>query len=275
MAGRPCVDSACFALLLGAFAGCQTTSEDRLHEGDELLFRRDYDGAAKIYEAVVVESAPDSSDADADGLRIRALMGLAHVRHHFLDDAEGALRAYRAVMESAPGTTLAFDARRDTVRLLRDRMGDVEGAVTELASMIEAYPDRPETPVMRLELASLAFRAGQYSVAEAQARALIDRPADSAVRREAKLLLGSVQALGGRSEEALVAFRALLAEPLDAPTQARVRFEIAMCLETLGRLDEAVAAYEQARAGAHDPDVISARADRARAKSKAKNRPRL
>lgn len=244
--------------------GCARTTEDRLHAADELVFKRDYQAAAKLYEAVVVESS--DTDPDAAAVRSRALFALARVRRHYLADPEGALRAYRTLAEQDGGSELAFEARRDMVGLLRDRMGDLERASAELTSLVEAYTHRPEIPTLRLELARLAMQVGRYVAVRAQAEKILEGPADAATRREARLLLGSAHVLAEEPSEALEVFGALAREDVDAPTQERVRFEIARCLEMMGRLDEALAAYDEAAEVAKDPSVIELRSARVRAK---------
>ncbi len=249
-------------------AGCARTTEDRLHAADELVFKRDYAEAAKLYEAVVVE-ASSASDAEAEevaAVRARALFALARVRRHYLADPEGALRAYRALADQDGGTELAFEARRDMVGLLRDRMGDLERASAELTALVEAYTHRPEIPALRLELARLAMQVGRYVAVRAQAEKILAGPADEATRREARLLLGSAHVLAEEPGEALEVFGALALENVDAPTRERVRFEIARCLEMMGRLDEALVAYDEALAVARDRSVIEMRAARVRAK---------
>lgn len=250
------------ALSVGLTA-CSRSSEDHLHAADELVFQRDYAAAARMYEAVVVEA---DADPEAGHIKARALFALARVRRHYLADPEGALRAYRALAEQAGTTELAFEARRDMVGLLRDRLGDLERAFTELTALVDTYRHRPEIPSLRLELARLAMQVGRYVAVRAQAEQILAGPADHATKREAQLLLGSAHVLAEEPDAALEVFGALAREDVDAPTRERVRFEIARCLEMMGRNEEALVAYDEALVGSRDPEVIRLRAARVRAR---------
>ncbi|MFO0724610.1 MAG: tetratricopeptide repeat protein [Myxococcota bacterium] len=224
------------------------------------MFHAEYKVAAAKYEAVLVEVG--DKDPELLPVRLRALKALADLRHHYLSDREGALRAYRAVADLSPGTPAAFEARVAAARLLRDGMGEVETAIAELSAVLEAFPNRPEVPALSIELISLEFRAGHYE----DARALAERVAsDAKVGVEAQMILGSIHALSGRPDQALAVFRRLLAGALDPTTAARVRFEVGHILETQGRFEEAIAAYEEAQ-DKMDPDVIEARVSRVKAR---------
>lgn len=253
-----------WALTLLAMVGCSESPSDLLHAGDELLFSQKYLDAAKRYEAVVLETRDDRAP-EAVALRGVALKKLAEVRHHFLHDIEGALRTYRAAAELVPGTKDAFDARLAVVQILRDRLGDPATAATELAGLIDAFPDDAAIPGLRLEHARLAFRVGKYPLALSQAQRLVSVD-DRTLRIEAGLLIGSIHRLEGRYEQALERYRTLLDDQLDAETRGRTRFELARCLEELGRLDEALEAYALAEADQVDRDLIAARVSRVKSR---------
>lgn len=249
------------ALPLGLMFGCETSSDDLLKAADELVFRGEYKDASAKYEAVLVEVG--DKDPEQAPVRIRALTALADLRHHYLSDRDGALRAYRAVADLSPGTDAAFDARLAAARLLRDGLADVDNAIAELAAVVDAFPSRPEIPALRIELASLAVRAGHYD----DARLHAERAAgDAKVGVDAQVILASLHALGGRPDQALTIFRRLLAGPLEPATAARVRFEVGHLLETQGRFEEAIAAYEEAQGERMDPGVIEARVSRVKAR---------
>lgn len=251
-----------FFVLAPLASACTETASDLVARGDELSFSQQYAAAAKSYEAAVLES--EGIEPEAVTVRATALKKLGEVRHLFLADVQGALRAYRAVVEAAPGTELAFDARKAMVQLLRDRLNDPAAAAGELSALLEAFPDHQENALLRLEYARLAFRAGKMRSAIQHSQKLLEIP-DKAIRQEAALLLASIHRLEGRRGDALALYEGLLAGNLDAKTEAQIRLEAGHCLEALGRFQEAIAAYEGAT-GAIDRDIVAARVTRVKAR---------
>lgn len=105
---------------------------------------------------------------------------------------------------------------------------------------LTAAPLSPEERDRRLYEAALAYHAGRYGEAEAEARALI-----GAAGRwfPALLLLGMVAGKTGRADEGIGLLReALLLEPRSVEAHG----ELAALLRTLGRYDEAIAAARNA-----------------------------
>jgi tetratricopeptide (TPR) repeat protein len=252
--------AACASLLLA----CDASVDDLVSRGDELLFEAQYDAAARQYEAAVLE-AGEVEDGEVAELRSIALTKLGEVRHLYLQDVQGALRAYRAVVDRAPGSEHAFHARVSIVRLLHDRLQDATGASRELAALIEAFPTRREVPALRMELANVAFRAGRMKLAVQQADRVLGAK-DDTLAKDAALLLATIHRIEGRTEAALALYEGVLLRELDPETATRTRLDAAHCLEILSRLDEAMAMYESAKQTGIDRDLIAARMTRVRAR---------
>lgn len=268
------VRAAALGLALGAAACGAGGPERMLEEADALYYQRHYEAAARTYERLVAETG--KTDPRAREIHVASFERLAHLRHHFLGDVDGALRAYRALVELGPEPAVALHARLAIARLLRDRQGELPAALDALRE-VEATLAQQAPPLadpafrldpLRMEIARLAFRLERLDVATAALEAVLSSTAEvpATVRREALLLASTVHAQDGRPELALEGFFALQAQGLDRETDARVRFEIARCLERLGRFEEALVAYDAALGDAIDAEVIEARATRVRAR---------
>src|SRR5437016_657422 len=102
--------------------------------GDDLVYAQRYSEAVREYESALTTWS-DHPDDSSVPLRIKTLQKLGEVRQHYLDDPQGALRAYRSAADLAPGTEDAFEVRLRAARLLRDRLTDASAAAVELANL--------------------------------------------------------------------------------------------------------------------------------------------
>jgi tetratricopeptide (TPR) repeat protein len=244
-------------ILSGLLCACADPAADSVRRGDQLLFEGHYSEAAHAYELALTALAEDGDGASL-GLHGETLAKLGEVRQYYLNDAQGALRAYRAVAELNVEPEEAFRARLSAARLLRDRVGDLTAAESELVRLLDRFPDRPHIGQLRLELAQLAFRIRDYAQARVQAQRVFDSK-EASLMAEAGLLLASIHQEDGDMRGALALYGALLKSPLDEVMASRVRFEAAHCTEALGNLEGALRLYEAARAGSFNPDLVEAK----------------
>jgi tetratricopeptide (TPR) repeat protein len=258
--------------MLLAASACADSAFDSATRGDDLLFQRRYAQAARQYENALIE-LNDRRDVEGLELRRATLEKLGEVRHLYLNDPQAALRAYRAASEVAPGSESSFQARLRLVHLLRDRLGDPAAAASELAAVIDSFPERDGIEKLRLEEAQLSFRAGHYRQALESADA-VWKAGTHALRIEAAMLMASIHEVEGRTEAALRIYQDMLEMPLRGEVASNIRFELGHCHEAMGDLPGALAHYTLARRDAPDLRLIDARMEHIRARIEASAHPR-
>lgn len=235
-----------FAVLFLAVVGCERPYEIAIHEGDAEAFREDYARAAKAYEAALLEL--QESGPKMARLRAETLIKLGEIRQNYLDDLDGALRAFRSA-SSTPIEALARDARLRTARLFRHRLGDAKSASRELGLLLQ-NPGFESVPMsIWLEAASTAFAAAEYERALDLAQKVIGS-GEAELVTPARELCASIYLLDGRLPEALAALETLRTEAGDLVRRTELSFETARILEKLGRLDDAKQRYEEAKTSA-------------------------
>jgi tetratricopeptide (TPR) repeat protein len=239
--------------------------------GDDLLFARKYAEAARQSENALLE-LNERHDAGGLELRRQTLEKLGEVRHLYLNDAQGALRAYHAAAELSPGTDSAFESRLRVVTILRDRVGDASAAATELGSLIDAYPSRDGVDRLRLEHAQLSFRAGRYQQALESAMRVMK--SGKALEIEAASLVASIHEVEGRTQDALRTYQGMLEMRLPEEMASNIRFEVGHCHEALGDLRSAIEEYQAAQRGSPNPALIEARLARVQARLDASLHPK-
>jgi tetratricopeptide (TPR) repeat protein len=259
------------AVLLFGFTACADSAQDIKRRADDLLFTRKYVEAARVYENALIETS-ERRDAEAIELRGAVLAKLGELRHLYLNDPQGALRAYRAAADLSPGTSAAFDSRLAVIALLRDRLNDPAAAANELAALIASFPERDGEGKLRMEHAQLAFRAGRYHEALTSAQQ-VGKGNDVALKIEAATLIASIHEVEGRTQEALKTYEGMLEMPLGDPLASNIRFEIAHCHEALGDLEGALQHYELAKEGSMNAALIDQRMQHVQARMNAAHAP--
>lgn len=244
-----------FVLVLFSAAGCRADYETAVREADALVSRGEYARATKSYEGALAEMQELGREAAA--LRCETLIKLGGIRQGFLDDQDGALRAYRSAFACA-GTATAREARLLTARLMRHRLHDPKGASREFAQLLQSEEGADLSAGVLLEAASYAFAAAEYDRAKELAERVVAGE-DLALRTRARELVVSVLLLEERLPEALAALEPLRLETSEPPRRAALDFEAARILDKLGRLDEAKLAYERAKGGAPSEAWLEAR----------------
>lgn len=234
---------------------CAAEHEAAVRLADALVSRGDYARAAKTYESALSEM--QALGADAAALRCETLIKLGGIRQGFLEDLDGALRAYRSAFACAD-PSVAREARLLTARLFRHRLHDPKAASRELTQLLQTGGEAEFSPAVLFEAAAYAFAAGEYERVRELVEPVIARE-DPTLRTRARELLISVLLLEDRLPDALAALEPLRLETTEPQRRAALDFETARILEKLGRLDEAKLAYERAKGGAPSEAWLEAR----------------
>lgn len=246
-------------VLLSLFTiACEAQFETTLREGDALVFRGEYTRALKAYEAALLEM----QEVGAAGVsrRCETLLKVGGIRQGFMEDLEGALRAYRSAA-ACPDERVVREARLFAARLYRHRLHDPKSASRELAQLLQLEPQGAADPAILFEAASHAFAAAEYDRARELAALVIAR-GEGTLRARARELQASVLLLEDRWPEALVVMESLRSETPDAHRGAALAFETARLLEKLGRFEDAKARYEAAKSGAPSEAWLAARLEK-------------
>lgn len=246
---------------LALTSGC-TSVESRLSvRGDELLFLKRYEEAARQFELVLHECG-DKNDADTVSLRVETMFKLAELKHFYLNDQDGALRTYRRITEIAPAGELAFETRKKIIKLMKFRSTEPELMMAEIETLMASYPDRVESERWNLELAQMMLNARNYAKAEAYAQKVTSSKS-LAYRTRATLLIASSQELGDRVALAKKTYEKLLSETkLPDDLRQITMVSLAHCLEKMGQLDAARIAYLDARKATKNPRFLDSRIQR-------------
>ena len=146
-----------------------------------------------------------------------------------LTQAQGASALYQQLLE----TSLVTNAQPDA------------GKVAELAGKLKTeFPGTHYSQYGSLLLAKVAVESGKLDDAATELKAVLDKPADSALAELARQRLARVMAAQGKAEEALK----LLAGDADQAYLASREELKGDLLVKLERSDEALAAYQKAKA---------------------------
>jgi|GEM_PF-6217453 len=263
----PKLETSCFTarltmlVALALISGC-TSIENRLSaRGDELLFLRRYEEAARQFELVLHECG-DKTDVDTAALRIETLYKLGELKHFYLNDQDGAMRTYRRITEISPAGKLAFETRKKIIKLMKFRSTEPELLQAEIEALMVSYPERVEDERWNLELAQLMINARKYAKAEAYAQEVLNSK-KLHYRTRAALLIASSQELGDQVALAKMTYEKLLKEKnLSADLRQITMVSLAHCLEKMGQLKAARVAYLDAQKATRKTRFLDSRIQR-------------
>lgn len=262
------------ALLIGLVSiACFSRGQELAERGDELLYQRRFDEAARQFELVLHECG-DKTDEDSISLRINTLKKLADLKQFYLDDPEAALRIYRLIVELSPGGDAGFEASRYVVKLMREGASEPTAIIAEIERLMTRYPSKANIHRLNLTLGQIAFRARRYKDVERHAR-IASETKDFNLRVEAGLMSASAQEMQNKISEALASYETLQKESsLEADIRSQIEMSVAHCYERLGQLQRARSLFHKLAEASENASFLRDRVARLDKKIEAK-RPRL
>jgi TolA-binding protein len=243
-------------LSLLCLAACPTSAPGLLERADDLEARQQYTKAQQRYRDALRRLGDDESQA-ARTLRARALAHLADLCYLDLRDLRCATDAYRKLIEGHPEARETFQARTHFAEMLRDRVGDLPGAIAQFKALAQAYPDRPGADDFQYQAAQGYFVLRDYPQARAEVRTLLERFPKSPRTDQARFLLVSCYELEGARTEAEEALRELIAASPKGELAPKARIELAKLFERDGHTGDAMTLL--ATPGGGPSDVQEAR----------------
>jgi TolA-binding protein len=226
-------------LSLLALAACPTSAPGLLERADELEARQQYTKAQQRYRDALRRLGDDESQGSR-ALRARALAHLADLCYLDLRDLRCATDAYRRLIEGYPEAPETFQARTHFAEMLRDRVGDLPGAIAQFKALAQAYPDRAGADDFQYQAAQGYFVLRDYPQARAEVRTLLERFPKSPKTDQARFLLVSCYELEGARTEAEEALRELIAASPKGELAPKARIELAKLFERDGHTGDAM-----------------------------------
>lgn len=242
--GRPLLVAALLAL-----GGCPATAATLLDRADDLAQRRQFSKAQTAYRDAL-RRLGDEDTAQSRELRTRGLAHLADLCYLDLGDTKCAAESYRRLIDNYPEAPETFQARQHVAEMLRDRLGDVPGAIAQYKALATAYPGKAGSDDFQYQVAEGYFTLRDYVQARSEARALLDRFAGSSRASQARFLIASCFEFEGQRPEAIKAFEDLLARDPSGELASKARLALAKLLEQQGERARALQLLSQ---GTADP----------------------
>jgi TolA-binding protein len=238
-------------LALLALAACPTSAQGLLERADELEARQQYTKAQQRYRDAL-RRLGDDEGTPARAVRARAMAHLADLCYLDLRDLRCATDAYRKLIEGFPEEPETFRARTHFAEMLRDRVGDLPGAIAQFKALAQAYPDRAGADDFQYQAAQGYFDLRDYPQARAEVRTLLERFPKSPRTDQARFLLVSCYELEGARREAEEALRELIAASPNGELAPKARIELAKLFERDGHTGDAMALLAMPGGGPSD-----------------------
>jgi tetratricopeptide (TPR) repeat protein len=175
-----------------------------------------------------------------------------------MGDLRCAVDAYRRLIEGYPDAPETFQARVHLAEMLRDRMGDLPGAIAQFKALAIAYPGRSGADDFQYQAVEGYFVLRDYAQARTEARALLDRFPDSPRAPQARFLQASSYEMEGRRAEAAAAFQELIDRAPASEAAPRARLALARLLEQGGDNVQALALLIASLKDDPEPKVLQA-----------------
>jgi TolA-binding protein len=245
------------ALLLTAGLGCPSSAENLMERADRAESRRSFADALAGYRNALRRLGDDES-APGRALRGRVLAHLADLCYLDMGDLRCAVDAYRRLIEGYPDAPETFQARVHLAEMLRDRLGDLPGAIAQFKALAIAYPGRSGADDFQYQAVEGYFVLRDYAQARTEARALLDRFPDSTRAPQARFLQASSYEMEGRRTEAIAAFQELIDRAPSSEAAPRARLALARLLEQGGDHVQALALLIASLKDDPEPRVLQA-----------------
>jgi tetratricopeptide (TPR) repeat protein len=250
------------AALAAALCGCKDKPTDHLRRARTLIYEKDPHGALREYR-LALDALDRDEVKEAVVLRARALKGAADVYWLELRDVRQAIAVYQELIQQCPESPESLEAHLVVAELLRTRLGDLRGSITELSSAIARNP--PQIAELTYQVAKLYFELGDYQQSALEAQRVVTRFETSGYVDDAMLLRG--QALGimeGRRDAARHAYEELIHRFPESELSPHARFELGKLAADAGENERAIAIWVEAVKDHPDPRVVQASIARVR-----------
>ncbi|HUB08982.1 MAG TPA: tetratricopeptide repeat protein [Myxococcales bacterium] len=220
-------------------AGCPRSAEQLLDHADQLEGSHHFAAALAGYRDALRRLGADDGP-EGRPVRTRILAHLGDLCYLDMRDTRCAGETYRALLENYPDAPESYQARIHYAEMLRDRLGDLTGAIAQYKALVSAYPDRPGADGYQMQAVEGYFQLADYAQARTEARTLLDRFPQSPLAPQARLLLASCFELEGRRAEAIAAYQELIDRTPPGEAVSRAQLALAKLLELQGQDDRAL-----------------------------------
>src|SRR5487761_2692983 len=122
-------------ILLLALAGCPRSAVGLLEHADGEEARHHFPAALAGYRDSLRRLGGDQSPA-ARAIRTRTLAHLADLCYLDMHDTRCAAETYRNLLENHPDAPESYQARIQYAEMLRDRTGDLTGAIAQYEALV-------------------------------------------------------------------------------------------------------------------------------------------
>ena len=251
--------------LVLALAACGNPARHHLDRADDLAFQG-RPKAALAEVKLALDALRGKQDARSQKLRLEALARGGRLCHLFLHAPKAALTFYRALVEDAPGSDLAFQARQQMAEIHLVDLSDRAGAIAQYQALVAAFPERPGVDHFQYQVAQGYFHLREYAQTRTEARHLVDRYPKSPWVDDALYLVGAAWHAQGKLDKAIDAYQTLVTRFPHSKLVPRAQVEIGNCLEEGGHDARALAVYLAALPTHPDPTTVHMKIERLQAR---------
>jgi tetratricopeptide (TPR) repeat protein len=115
-----------------------------------------------------------------------------NLRYFHENNLYGAMELWQRVLAMDPGGPHDFEIHRRLAEIHQNVIGDLARAETEWRHLIARYPDHPDTPLFRLELARCFIKTDRSEVAVIELKNLLETVTDAHTRQQAVIQLAMI-----------------------------------------------------------------------------------
>lgn len=257
------------ALVLGmtaAGAGCGGDVQAGIDSANELMFRKQYVDAERLYRKLLrrIEDGGPELDDEADQQRLVVLDRLGKVHALYLHDYDAAIRHYQQLVRVYPKTDHALGALTMIADIYHHKLGNVQAAIDAYQRIAAEFPQRPETRGALLKIANAYFQLKNYEQARTEADRLVNAWPNTPEAAQARFQSANSYYLQGRYPEAIATYERLFETKPDPELEALVLFELGNCFQELEEPERALAYYYAALADHSDPMLVQRKIKRVR-----------
>jgi tetratricopeptide (TPR) repeat protein len=250
------------ALLALAPPGCREGAEEHMVRARDATFEKRPDEALVEYRKALDALRRDDS-AQAGVIRARALKGAADVYWLEQRKVKEAVSVYKELIQQAPESPEANEARIVVADLLRMHYGDLRGSIDQLTAALTRNP--PQGAELQYQVAKLYFELGNWAQCELEARKTAEHYASSALVDDALFLQAQALAMmEGKRAEASRTFADLMQRFPDSELAPHAAFEMGKLRADAGENEKAIEIWVAALKSHPKPAVVQDAIARAR-----------